>query len=219
MRRDLPILVTAGAALVMILAFFVPHPLIGIPADFLQHCAVLLVAIGAVLGGANLVRVHLPAIARRETGWPYKAVLVVALLATVMIGAVDGARGGGPLAAGTVSRWIYDRLYAPLGATIFALLAFFIASAALRAFRIRSLEATLLAIAALVVVLGRVPLGDALTAWLPESLRLGALQQWVMDVPQTAARRAILIGAALGVLATGLRVALAIERPDGDGEE
>jgi len=95
---------------------------------------------------------------------------------------------------------------------MFALLAFFIASAAFRAFRVRTLEAGLLAAAALIVMLGRVPIGDQMTAWLPEPLRLGAMQDWIMNVPQNAAKRAILIGAAMGVMATGLRVILGIER-------
>ena len=220
MRRDLPLLVTAATALVMILSFFVPHQLVSVPADFLQLCAVVLVAVGVVLGGANLVRVNLAAIARREPHWPYKAVLVVSLLATVLVGEVDGIRGQGAfLAPGTLSRWIYDHLYAPLSATTFSLLAFFIASAAFRALRIRSVEAGLLAAAALIVILGRVPIGDALTGWLPGPLRLAALQQWIMEVPQSAARRAVLIGAALGVMATGLRVVLGLERPDLGGEE
>jgi hypothetical protein len=220
LKRDAAVLLTAATALVMVLAFFIPHELVSVPADFLQLTAVVLVAFAFVLGGANLVRVNVAAIARRERDWPYKAVLVVSLLATVIVGAVDGARGsGGFLAAGTVSRWIYDRLYAPLSATTFSLLAFFIASAAFRALRMRTLEAGLVAAAALVVILGRVPIGDALTGWLPEPLRLGAAQQWLMDVPQGAARRAILIGAALGVMATGLRVALGLERPDLGGEE
>jgi hypothetical protein len=50
-------------------------------------------------------------------------------------------------------------------------------------------------------------------------MQLGTLQQWIMDVPQNAAKRAILIGAALGVMATGLRVILGIERSYLGGEE
>jgi hypothetical protein len=77
---------------------------------------------------------------------------------------------------------------------------------------VRTLEAGLLAAAALIVMLGRVPIGDQMTAWLPEPLRLGAVQDWIMNVPQNAAKRAVLMGAALGVMATGLRVILGIER-------
>ncbi len=102
---------------------------------------------------------------------------------------------------------------------MFSLLAFFIASAAFRAFRIRTVEAGLLAVAALIVMLGRVPVGDVMSGALPEWLRLGAMQDWIMNVPQNAAKRAILIGAALGVMATGLRVILGIERSYLSGED
>jgi hypothetical protein len=69
-------------------------------------------------------------------------------------------------------------------------------------------------------MLGRVPLGDLLTDWaFPGQLHLSTFQEWIMDIPQNAAKRAILIGAALGVMATGLRVILGIERSYLSGEE
>jgi hypothetical protein len=215
-KRELPLLITAGIGLFMILSFFVPHHVVSVPADFLQGCAIVVVAFGYVLGGANLLKVNLDTISRRGEQWPYKLVLVVALLATVTIGAVEGR---GFLDPGTRSRWIYDHVYSPMSATMFALLAFFIASAAFRAFRIRTAEAGCLAAAALIVMLGRVPIGNALTEWLPETLRLPALQEWIMEIPQNAAKRAILMGAALGVMATGLRVILGIERTYLSGED
>jgi hypothetical protein len=127
--------------------------------------------------------------------------------------------GPGFLNPGMKSKWIYDSMYSPMQATMFSLLAFFIASAAFRAFRIRTVEAGLLALAALIVMLGRVPIGNLMTQWLPEPLRLGQVQEWIMNVPQNAAKRAILIGAALGVMATGLRVILGIERSYLSGED
>lgn len=219
MKREIPLLLTAGIGAIMIASFFVPHQWVGVPADFLQQCAVIVVAFGYVLGGANVVRVNLDAISRRQRDWPYKVVLLVALAVTLIFGLfVDRARFQDP---GTFSLWIYDHLYVPMNATMFALLAFYIASAAFRAFRIRSTEAALLAAAALIVMVGRVPVGDSITraifdhAGFPHALRslkLSDLQQWIMDIPQNAAKRAVLIGAAMGVMATGLRVILGIER-------
>ena len=209
MKRELPLLITAVIGLFMLLSFFVPHHVVSVPADFLQQCAVIVVAFGYVLGGANALSVNLAAIARRQPDWPYKLVLVATLLFTVLIGLKEGRHWQDST---TISMFLYNQLYSSMQATMFALLAFFIASAAFRAFRVRTVEAGLLAAAALIVMLGRVPIGDQLTGWLPEPVRLGAVQDWIMNVPQNAAKRAVLMGAALGVMATGLRVILGIER-------
>lgn len=220
MKRELPLLATALIGLFMILSFFVPHQWVSVPADFLQATAIVLVACGYVLGGANALRVNLDAISKRTPDWQFKAILVLSLLITVIVGLLDGIpRDGAFLNQGTISKRIYDQIYSPMAATFFALLAFFIASAAFRAFRIRTVEAGLLAVAALIVMLGRVPLGEKLTTWLPHAFQIATVQQWIMDVPQNAAKRAILIGAALGVMATGLRVILGIERSYMSGED
>ncbi len=216
MKREVPLFITAVIGLFMILSFFVPHEWVSVPADFLQLCAVIAVAFGYVLGGANVLRVNFDGISKREPGWPFKLVLVLALLTTVAVGAMEGE---GFLNPGTRSKWIYDNVYSPMSATMFALLAFFIASAAFRAFRIRTLEAGFLAAAALIVMLGRVPIGNVMTSWLPEPLRLPVVQEWIMEIPQNASKRAILMGAALGVMATGLRVILGIERSYLSGED
>lgn len=107
---------------------------------------------------------------------------------------------------GRVFNWIYDHIFFPCNATMFALLAFFIASAAFRAFRMRNLESGLLLGAAILVMLGLVPIGRALSPIFPE------IQEWIVDIPNNAGRRAIMMGAALGAIATGLRVILGLER-------
>ncbi len=216
MKRELPLFMTAVIGLFMIVSFFVPHQWVSVPADFLQASAIIVVAFGYVLGGANVLRVNLDGIAKRQRDWPYKVVLLVALISMVAIGAFEGP---GFLNPGMKSRWMYDQLYSPMAATMFALLAFFIASAAFRAFRIRTTEAALLAVAALLVMLGRVPIGNLMSDWLPEPMRLASIQDWIMNWPQNASKRAILIGAALGVMATGLRVILGIERSYLGGED
>ena len=134
MKREIPLFITAAIGLFMILSFFVPHQLVSVPADFLQQCAIIVVAFGYVLGGANVLKVNFDAIYKRQSGWPYKAVLVGALLITLIIGIADGS---GWQDAQTRSMWIYNNLYSPMSATMFSLLAFFIASAAFRAFRDR----------------------------------------------------------------------------------
>lgn len=107
---------------------------------------------------------------------------------------------------GRVFGWIYDHVFVPCNSTMFALLAFFIASAAFRAFRMRNVESGLLLGAAILVMLGLVPIGRQISPMLPE------IQEWIVDIPNNAGRRAIMMGAALGAIATGLRVILGLER-------
>ncbi len=92
------------------------------------------------------------------------------------------------------------------GAFITTLIAFFIASASYRAFRVRTKEATVLLITAVLVLLGKAPLGDALiNGW-------GSVADWVLNVPNTGGFRAITIGAVIGAFATGFRIMLGLER-------
>jgi hypothetical protein len=102
--------------------------------------------------------------------------------------------------------WLYDHVFAPCNATMFALLAFFVASAAFRAFRARNVEAGLLLGGAILVMLGRVPIGRLISETLP------SIAQWILDVPNNGSRRAIMMGAAIGAITTGMRILLGIER-------
>ena len=62
--------------------------------------------------------------------------------------------------------WMFNNIYLPLGATMFALLAFFVASASYRAFKIRNFEATLLLISGVLLMIGRVPIGQVIPWWM-----------------------------------------------------
>ena len=102
-------------------------------------------------------------------------------------------------------RAFFDFILLPILSTMFALLAFFIASAAYRAFRARNLMATLLLVAALIVMLRFNP-------YLPGAEYWAKTSNWLMNVPNLAAQRAIVIGIGLGIVSTAIKVMLGIER-------
>jgi len=208
-KREIPILITLVAGLFCLIGFFVPHPWIRDRYQDLQNWALVLVGLTYVLGVANVLRVNVNTIQNRQKDWPYKIVLVIGLFAMIVIGF---RAGDAFLSPDSNFTWMYRNFYTPMAATMFSLLAFFIASAAFRAFRIRSTEALLLAIAAFVLMIGRVPIGNAIHPLIPW------FADWLMEVPQNAAKRGILIGAALGVMATGIRLILGIEKTYGGGE-
>jgi len=100
--------------------------------------------------------------------------------------------------------WIYEYVFQPLTATMFALLAFYVASAAFRAFRAKNVEAILLLSTAFVILLGRTYLGSPLGA--------DVVTVYIMKVFNTAGSRAIMIGIALGIASTSLKVLLGVDR-------
>ncbi|HAD81052.1 MAG: hypothetical protein A2509_04365 [Candidatus Edwardsbacteria bacterium RIFOXYD12_FULL_50_11] len=211
MKKTLPLTITFLAGFYMILAFFVPHKIIAASAQEMQSWEIIIVAFTLVLGIGNLIQVHADKIHRQKSGWYYSLVLLICLVSMMVIGLFWGINEG------TAYYWLYDNVMAPLSAAMFSLLAFFIASAAYRAFRARNKEATLLLVAATIIMIGRIPLGNLIwhhLPWLGAKFpnALEGLTQWIMDIPNAAGQRGIKIGAALGAVSMALRMLLGIER-------
>ena len=134
---------------------------------------------------------------------------------------MEGSETGTFLGGKKPFDYLFDNVYQHLSATMFALLAFFIASAAYRAFIGRTLESNLLLGAAVLVMLGNTTLGSNLTGWLPQSLNwlhLPNVSAFIMKFPNTAGQRAIMISAGLGIIGSSLRLILGIERSYLGGE-
>jgi hypothetical protein len=231
--RSVAVLVTAVAGIVMVLSAFVR------PLEFLGTAVVdwfnVLAAIAFVLGGANLLKMNLLKVSAREAGWGYSAVTVLAFLVTITVGALKVgvhpdpkfpavALSGDKEAVGGAFWRIYEYAMSPITSTLFALLAFYVASAAFRAFRAKNTAAILLLGTAFVVLLGRVYVGVLLTSWIPADnawvswMRLENLSGIIMSVFTNAGTRAIIIGIAIGVAATSLKILLGLDRSYLGGE-
>jgi hypothetical protein len=185
----------------MMIQFFVPHPVSVGYYDLTTKWIRIVYAFSLVLGTGSLMMYHTDKIRRQRSGWIYSIVTIIAFAATSVIGLAGGVRPGSIL-----QDVIFDNILVPLNASMFAILAFYMASAAYRAFRARTKEAALLLVASFVVMLGMVPVGRAIWPKLPD------IAEWVLSVPNMAAKRAILFGVALGGIATSLKVILGIER-------
>ncbi len=229
MRRSIPRWIVACVGTLLILTQFVarPGPAGGHPISIFfayldENFSVwfsILAAFAFVLGAGNLLGNHVARVVSRREGWSYSLVTLVSFLCVLVVGFLK--MGGPPGLQGDVAHpdslltWVFVWIYSPLKTTVYALLAFFVTSAAYRAFRLRSLEAGVLLAAAFLVLLGRTPFGAVLTGWLPDPLhflRIDELSIWIMKVPNTAGWRAILIGIALGMVSMSLRLILGIER-------
>lgn len=169
---------------------------------FLVSWAAIVTAFALFLGFANVVSVHWSHIRTRKPGAVYSGVLLVSLFGTLALGL------GGPLSSN--GQFIFNYILQPLEATIFALLALFVATAAFRAFRVRNMESFFFVLFALIVLLGQVPVSIYLWPEFP------VIKDWILNVPTLAGVRGILLGVALGVIATGLRVLTGADRPYSD---
>lgn len=213
MKREIPLILTAIVGLTFVVQFFVPHYPMGFLADMFSDWFSIIAAAAIWLGALNLMRVSAERIYRREKDRFYAAVTISSFLLIVIIGFFfsDGRSFQEP---GTRFDWLYINIYTPLMATMFAMLAFFVASASYRAFRARNAQATILLLAAFVVMLGRTPFGDWISnlLFLPDGWGISNLSNIIMNYFNVAGQRAIMIGIALGIVSTSLRIILGIER-------
>ena len=212
MKLPLPLILCFVCGLLMIIQFFIPHPPFTDMYNRLLDWSIIIGIFALIIGLSSLIKLHYTRIARNTPDMPYSIVVFIGMAVMAIVGLVNGVNG-------TWFQWLFKNVQVPMQATMFSLLAFFIASAAYRAFRARTVDATLMLVTAIVVMFARVPIGnflwqhimpDAVVNWranLPEDVA-----GWIFSVPSMAARRAILLGVSLGGIATSIKIILGIER-------
>ena len=216
LRRTFPLIIAFVMGMIGILVFYIPHSGAQALEQELTKWDRIVAAFAMVLGIYSLMRLHWGRVRRQQAGWAYSFLVFIGF--TVMFIFAIYNDGQGPHKPQVIDsgpfKWMFDYVQVPADATMFSILAFFIASAAYRTFRARTPEAAILLVSAIIVMIGRVPIGALISDWVPW------LSQWLMAVPNLAAKRGILLGVSLGAVATALRIIFGIERSYlGGGEE
>ncbi len=212
MKRQIPVIICFLVGIFALIQPFIPHPIYNNLFKSATRWVYVIGVFATTIGIGTLVRLHYKRIIRRSSGWMYSIVVFVGLLVTASFGVIGGKKN-------EVFLWLFNNINASLESAMFSLLAFFMASAAYRTFRARTFEATLLLVSAVIVMIGRVPIGVFLWQNLfPQSLVdkypffPENAAEWIMSNINMASRRGIMIGAALGAISTSLKVILGIER-------
>jgi len=202
MRREIPLAICFILGVVMTVQFFIPHRYSLWLFENMLKWLIIIAIFALLLGLLNLIKIHVQKVQRRRRDWAYSVVALAGVGASLVTGFGWGIGAESPFMR------LYNYVQIPMQATMFSLLAFYIASAAFRTFRARTLEATLLLVAAVVVMLGRVPLGS----FFERALHLPDVAEWILDYPNMAAKRGIMVGVGLGAISTALKIILGIER-------
>lgn len=174
------------------------------------------------LGVINLSMVHSKRLTKGGNTAFNSLVFFLATLAMVVVGILNKSRPNS--ITSNLYQILFDGALTTLDATMFSIIAFYIVSASYRAFRVRSTEATILLITAVVVMLGQIAAGQALTRGIHSStfqvLHFEVVRDWILTLANAAAVRAIGFGLGIGGLAVALRIWLGLERGsyfDGQG--
>ncbi|MEE8576011.1 MAG: hypothetical protein V3T31_02040 [candidate division Zixibacteria bacterium] len=214
MRTTVPVILAFLSGLVVVVSFFFnpERTFIGTIEENLLVWVTIIGGFTLLLGAVSITRVNYKAVAAFKPGWIFNLLTLLAVF-SMAIPAILPASWS-PLFGrldGSIYDWQFQILNIPMQATMFAMLAFYIASAAFRAFRARTAEATLLLITATLVMLWRIPMGEAFLNLFPGDVP-ALINTYVMGGVNLAVQRGIIIGAALGAAAMSLRIMLGIER-------
>jgi hypothetical protein len=199
MRWQIPLLIVFIGGLFMAVQYFIP---LEFSERVYEYCLDWIIIVGVFamgLGLWSLFRVSVSKIQTKAPAWKYNFLTLVGLFSMILLGLFSGIEEGKPFMK------LFWYIYTPIQASMFALLAFYVASAAYRAFRARTIVATILLLTAVVIMLRLIPLG-------PVSGLNQSIASWILTVPNMAAKRAIAMGIGLGGIATALKVVLGIER-------
>lgn len=215
MRTALPVIIAFFSGIIMVVTFGIRAPegtILGDTREQLLIWVTIIAGFTLLLGVVSITRVNLKKVMRKDKDWFY-ALLTLLSVFIMMIPAMIPSEVSSLFgrSKGSIYDWLFLYLSTPMQATMFALLAFYVASAAYRAFRARSTQATLLLLTASLIMLARVPMGEAILRFFSDAIP-GILDTYIMTGVNAAVQRGIIIGAALGAASMSLRVMLGIER-------
>jgi len=219
-KRTLPLVIVFLLGLLGFLQDYVPHPWSG---KFVREMTTWFKIIGGFamfLGVYSLLHMHLARIRRKVPSWGYSIFVFIGAAFMIVTGIISEIQGPASAAGAEGATqidwfdWGYTYIQVPAGATIFSILAFFMASAAFRTFRVRNLAAGLLLISAVIVMIGRVPVSETISRLLfaGHSQTITHVTDILMEYPNMVAKRGILLGIALAVISQSVRILLGVER-------
>ncbi len=206
MKKTGPVVLGFIVGMLMMIQFFTPIQWINNRYNNILDWKQVVFGITLILGVISLFLFHWRKIEQRAEGWGYSVVTISGLFFMIIVSIIFKLEN-------SPYSWMFEYVQSPMQSTMFALLAFYVASASYRAFRARGFHAALLLTAGVIVMLGRVPIGEMMGFSIGDHYySLSTVSSFILDYPNLAAKRGIMIGVGLGMTATAIKIIVGIER-------
>ena len=210
MRREIPKIILFVTGIIVLVNNFVRIPLgsaysLSQLSTDLGSWVIIITAFAVGLATINLSRFHARNISQKREGWMDSVAMFGCMALFAIVGSIARLNPAN-VSMNTLNNNLFTSIITATSMAMFSMITFYIASASYRAFRIRSKEATVLLIAAVIMMIGRAPIGEVIWSRFP------VLATWLLNVPNIAGQRAMMMGAAIGGFAAGLRVLLGIDK-------
>jgi hypothetical protein len=193
------IAIVSGA--IVLIGYFIQFPILSGLREIFLSWAVILTAVALAIGALNVISTHWNKVRRGDQESLFSVMLIASFLVTLVVAGFFGLTSSSSI-------WIFDNILIPVEASLVAVLAVVLIYALARTFfRGFTFYNLIFTITALFVLTASV-----LLTW-GEMPLLGDLRDWISQVWALAGVRAILIGVAMGAIATGLRVLIGADRP------
>ena len=215
-RAPLAVAIAIGFGIVVLLGYFFGEnadgqlTTLGILRDYFLQGAVVVAGVALLVGVFNLASVHTQKI-KRGDGAAYSAITLIALLVTLLVGAYDLTMTYLQGVPGLLwTRWIFENIQLPIETSLMAVLLVSLTFAATRLLSRRlDLMSGVFVAFVFVLLITAIPVLTARFGLLAE------VREWILNVPSVGGARGILLGVALGIVATGIRILTGADRPYG----
>jgi len=180
-RIEIPIALTIIACLLQVIPYYFNIPPLEPVANTASNAVLIIVACATFVGVISVIEVHGKTIQRRRKEWYYSLIVIFFVVIMSLTGLPlpeVGLSVNNP-----IYNWLFTNIQTPLGSTMYSILAFFITSAAFRAFRARNLESSVILVSGTIMVLSNTPL---VTNYIPF---IAGIALWIRTYPNMATMR------------------------------
>jgi len=213
-KKYIPLAIVTVVGLLTLATYYVPAGVSSSYLETMNQWETIVTGFSMILGTVSLFIVHGRKVVTFKPGWGYSLTVFIGFFAVFIPGLLSSGLQATPSGQLTSLGWAFRYIYNPLSATMFAVLAFYIVSTAFRSFRIKSPQAFLLFVAAFILIMANVPLGELIwnrvIGW--TGCTIDIIKNWIVAVPSVAAKRGIMVGITIGAVVTSLKIIFGIER-------